>query len=70
MIMAEAAGCTLGRVMNINYRYSNVSVYSQARNIHDSKEAFASTADSLDITPEDLVMSDTVDVTLELINPQ
>lgn len=67
-IMAEAAGCTLGKVENINYRYSNVSVYSQARNIHDSKEAFASTADSLDITPDDLVMSDTVDVTFELIN--
>lgn len=67
-IMAEAAGCTLGKVENINYRYSNVSVYSQARNIHDSKEAFASTADSLDITPDDLVMSDTVDVTFELVN--
>lgn len=68
-IMAEAAGCALGDVVNINYRYSNVSVYSQARNIHDSKEAFASTADSLDITPDDLVMSDTVDVTFELVNP-
>lgn len=68
-IMAEAAGCSLGKVENINYRYSNVSVYSQARNIHDSKEAFASTADSLDITPDDLVMSDTVDVTFELVNP-
>lgn len=68
-IMAEAAECSLGKVENINYRYSNVSVYSQARNIHDSKEAFASTADSLDITPDDLVMSDTVDVTFELVNP-
>lgn len=67
-IMAKATGCTLGKVMNINYRYSNVSVYSQARNIHDSKEAFANTADSLDITPDDLVMSDTVDVTFELVN--
>lgn len=67
-IMVKAAGCTLGKVVNINYRYSNVSVYSQARNIHDSKEAFASTADSLDITPDDLVMSDTVDVTFELVN--
>lgn len=69
LIMAEAAGCTLGKVININYNYSNVSICSQARNIHDSKEAFASTADSLDITPDDLVMSDTVDVTFELINP-
>lgn len=68
-IMAEAAGCSLGKVENIDYRYSNVSVYSQARNIHDCKEAFASTADSLDITPDDLVMSDTVDVTFELVNP-
>ena len=68
-IMAEAAECTLGKVTDSNYKYSNVSVYSQARNIHDSKEAFASTADSLDITPDDLVMSDTVEVTFELVNP-
>lgn len=67
-IMADATGCKLGKVVNINYHYSNVTVYSQARNIHDSKEAFASTTDSLDITPEDLVMSDTVDVTFELVN--
>lgn len=68
-IMAEAVGCTLGKVENINYHYSNISVYSQARNIHDSKEAFACTADSLDISPDDLVMSDRVDVTFELVNP-
>lgn len=67
-IMVEAAGCSLGKLIKINYHYSNMSVYSQARNIHDSKEAFASTADSLDITPDDLVMSDTVDVTFELVN--
>lgn len=68
-IMAAAAGCSLGKVMDINHGHSDVSVYSQARNIHDSEEAFASTAESLDITPDDLVVSDTVAVTFELVNP-
>jgi uncharacterized protein YggE len=65
-IMAEAAGCKLGRVVEINYSNQDVHAYSQARNIHSNSEASASTAGSLDITPDDLVVSDTVDVTWEL----
>lgn len=65
-IMAKAAGCTLGEVVEINYGRSVVQVYSQARNIHSSKEALACSSDSLDIAPEDLVMSDDVDVTWRL----
>lgn len=68
-IMAEAAGCSLGRVLNINYDYQNINVASQARYIHSNSEAKASTPGSLDITPDDLVVSDNVDVTFELINP-
>jgi uncharacterized protein YggE len=64
--MAEAAGCKLGRVVEINYSNQDVHAYSQARNIHSNSEASASTAGSLDITPDDLVVSDTVDVTWEL----
>lgn len=36
---------------------------------HSNKETMYSTPDSLGLTPDDLVMSDTVDVTFELINP-
>ncbi|MCH5214940.1 MAG: SIMPL domain-containing protein [Muribaculaceae bacterium] len=68
-VMAEAVGCKVGKVLDVEYGYSNVHVYSQARNIHSNSEAKASTASSLDITPEDLVMSDTAQVTFELINP-
>lgn len=67
-IMAEAADCTLGKVITINYQNQNTQVASQARYIHSNSEAKASTASSLDITPDDLVISDTVDVTFELIN--
>lgn len=67
-IMAEAGGCTLGKVVSIDYRHQNIHVMSQARNIHSNTEAKASTPGSLDITPDDLVISDTVDVTFELVN--
>ena len=68
-IMAEAGGCSLGKIISIDYRFQNTHVASQARYIHSNSEAKASTASSLDITPDDLVISDTVDVTFELINP-
>lgn len=67
--MAEAGGCSLGKIISIDYRFQNTHVASQARNIHSNSEAKASTASSLDITPDDLVISDSVDVTFELINP-
>lgn len=69
-IMAEAAGCTLGRLISIEYGNQNIHVMSQARNIHSNTEAKASTSDSLDITPEDLVISDTVHATFAVENPQ
>ena len=68
-IMAEAGGCSLGKFISIDYRFQNTHIASQARYIHSNSEAKASTASSLDITPDDLVISDTVDVTFELINP-
>lgn len=68
-LMVEAAGCTLGAVIKIDYRYQDIHTYSQARNIHSNSEAKVSTADSLDIAPDDLVMSDKVDVIFEIINP-
>ena len=68
-IMAEAVGCKLGKVISIDYRFQNTHVMSQSRYIHSNSEAKASTPQSLEITPDDLVMSDTADVTFELINP-
>lgn len=65
-IMAAAAGCELGDVSEIQYERQDIHIYSQARNIHSNKEAMASTSDSLDITPEDLVFSDDVNVVWEL----
>ena len=64
-IMASALGCMLAEVNKINYSHEDVHIYSQARNIHSAAEAKASTAESLDITPEDLVISD--DVTVEWV---
>ena len=66
-IMAKAAGCVLGDVDEIIYGQQELHVYSQARNIHSNKEAMASTSESLDITPEDLVFSDDVKVIWSLV---
>lgn len=65
-IMAKAAGCALGEVININYGFQEIHVYAEARNIHSNAEASACTSDSLDITPEDLIVSDNVQVEWEL----
>lgn len=61
-IMAKALGCELGSVVSIDYGYQDISVYAEARNIHNNAEAMACSSDSLDITPEDLSVSDTVQV--------
>ena len=67
-IMAKAADCVLGKVSEISYGSMHIEVYSEARNIHSNKEAMACDSSSLDITPDDLSMSDTVHVTWELNN--
>ena len=65
-VMAEAAGCSLGRVAKINYKLEKTSVYRHARTIHTNNEAKSSTPGGLDITPADFVISDTVEVTWNL----
>lgn len=67
-IMAEAANCKLGPVSNIYYNHQEISVYSEARNIHSNKEAMACDSNSLNISPDDLVMSDNVKVEWELLD--
>jgi len=59
-IMAKAAGLTLGEAVNITYNHEDVHIYSEARNIHSNAEAMACTSDSLDVTPDDLSVSDEV----------
>lgn len=61
-IMAKAAGCELGEVKEIEYGEMEVRIYSEARAIHTAEEAKASTVNSLDITPDDLAVSDNVNV--------
>lgn len=61
-LMSEAVGCKLGQVRSIDYSDHGMHVYAEARNIHSNKEAMACSSDSLDITPDDLSMSEDVDV--------
>lgn len=65
-IMAEAAGRELGEVQSIEYDEKEIHIYSEAREIHSNAEATASTANSLDITPDDLAVSDNVHVVWRL----
>ena len=59
-IMAKAAGCRLGACRSINYTIDEITIYSQARSIHGPQEACCCNEASLDITPDDLAVSDTV----------
>ncbi len=67
-IMAIAVGCQLGEVEQITYHSGCLAIQSQARSIHSDSEAKMSTVDSLNITPDDLVISDNIDVVWKLIN--
>lgn len=66
-IMATAAGCKLGEVNSITYGQQDLTVHSQARYIHSNKEAMACDKSSLNIEPDDLVMSDHVQVSWNLV---
>lgn len=66
-IMAKAAGCSLGEVKEINYSVQEIHIYSQARMIHSADEAVCCNTGSLDITPDDLAVSDGVTVEWNLV---
>ena len=70
-IMAKAAGCRLGMCKSIDYSLNQITIYSQARSIHGPQEACCCNEASLDITPDDLAVSDTVNTVwyLEENNP-
>ena len=65
-IMAKAVGRELGEVESIEYGEMEVHIYSQAREIHCNEEAMSVNPTSLDITPDDLVLSDNVNVSWTL----
>lgn len=65
-IMAEAAGCSLGRVAKINYKMEKPNVYRHVRTIHTNEEAISNTPGALVINPADFIISDTVEVTWHL----
>lgn len=67
-IMAQAVGCSLGLVKEINYSVQELHIYSQARLIHGAAEAACCSPNSLDITPDDLAVSDDVTVVWYLSN--
>lgn len=69
-IMANAAGCKLGEVNSITYGKQDLMFHSQARHIHSNKEAMACDANSLNIEPDDMVMSDNVDVSWNLVKKE
>ena len=52
----------MGEVKCIEYGEMEVHIYSQAREIHCADEAKSCTPNSLEITPDDLVVSDNVHV--------
>jgi hypothetical protein len=61
-IMALTAGCQLGGIKNITYGDRGFDVVSEARYIHSNSEAKACVSNSLDIVPDDLSVSDSVEV--------
>lgn len=65
-VMAEAAGCSLGRVAQINYKMEQPDIYRRVRTIHTNEEARSSTPRGLEINPIDFIISDTVEVTWHL----
>ena len=69
-IMAETCGCKLGPVKSMDYSEQEIHIYSQARQIRSSEEAICCEPESLDITHDDLSVSDSVTVVWYLYNDE
>lgn len=64
-ILTKAAGVKLGKVVNINYSWGEINIYSEPVKYDKAilcEESTCSYENSLDINPEDLDISDTVTV--------
>lgn len=64
--MVSAAGCRLGKVQTIHYNDQPVMLYAQARKMSAVNDMMMCTAESLDITPEDVKVSAQVSVVWEI----
>lgn len=62
IVLTDALGCKLGSVKSIDYSETEISIYSEAREIHGAAEAACCNKESLDISPDDLSVSDSVNV--------
>lgn len=70
-ILTKAAGVKLGKVVNINYSWGEINIYSEPVNYDRAilcEESACSYESSLDIEPEDLDITDTVTVTWEILS--
>lgn len=67
-IMLKALGCSLGNLVNIDYGNHFMTVFHEARTYNCAQDCMASTPESLDITPEDLVSSEEVEVVWAINN--
>lgn len=70
-ILTKAAGVKLGKVININYSWGEINIYSEPV-IYDKailcEESACSYDNSLDINPDDLDISDVVTVVWEIVS--
>lgn len=70
-ILTKAAGVGLGKVVNINYSWGEISIYSEPVRYDRAmlcEESASNYDNSLDINPEDLDISDTVTVVWEIVS--
>jgi len=70
-ILTKAAGVKLGKVININYSWGEINIYSEPLRYDKAilcEESACNYDNSLDINPEDLDISDTVTVVWEILS--
>ena len=68
MIMATACGCQLGNVMDIDYSFQEMHIYSTPHRLTEMEEVGCCADYSLDINPDDIDCSDNVKVVWQLLN--
>lgn len=70
-ILTKAAGVKLGKVVNINYSWGEINIYSEPVKYDKAilcEESTCSYENSVDINPEDIDISDTVTVVWEILS--
>lgn len=67
-ILAKAAGVTLGELLNINFSWGEIDIYSHTESrLNQFKiEEYVFMSSAVDIAPEDIQVSDTVSFIWEI----